>query len=337
MLDTAEIFVQAGKGGDGKVSFLRLKFMPKGGPDGGDGGEGGSVYLVGDKDINTLRMFASKQKFLADPGGDGGKRDMHGKNAEHLYIKVPVGTVISAIAQDGNKYQLGEIVSHEQKLLIARGGHGGRGNAQFKSSIQTTPMFAEPGTKGDDKNLFLELKLLADVGFVGLPNGGKSTLLSVLTKATPEIGNYPFTTLFPNLGVMEKEGKTMVLADIPGLIEGASEGKGLGQDFLRHIDRCKVLVFVLFIDETTLFSDLSLDEKANSLKDQYDMLKKELESHRTGLEKKPSLIVVNKIDIYPKELIEKIEKVFDGASVQISAAAHIGLENLKDKIFDIIV
>lgn len=335
MVDTAKIQVKAGDGGDGKVSFLRLKFMPKGGPDGGDGGNGGSVYLVGNKDMNTLRMFASKQRFAAPSGEGGGKRKMHGERAEPLEIQVPVGTVIWSVEGD-KKIQIGEIISKEQRLCVARGGKGGRGNVHFKSSVRTTPQFAEHGTPGEEKTLFLELKLLADVGLVGLPNAGKSTLLSVLTRATPEIGNYPFTTLFPNLGVMEKEGKTVVLADIPGLIEGASKGKGLGQDFLRHIDRCRVLVFVLFLEESVLFSKDSVKKKVETLKQQLHVLKKELAEHRTGLEEKPSVVAVNKMDLYSPAILREIALIFGKDGVVFSAATHKGVDALKDRIFDII-
>ena len=251
MIDYAKIYIKAGDGGDGKVGFRREKYISKGGPDGGDGGDGGSVYLVVNKDLNTLTPFQFKKKFEAERGQAGGKAKKHGKDGVDLIIEVAPGTSVKIGSREF------DMIRVEDKVCVAHGGKGGLGNWQFRSSTNTTPMVAEKGTLGEEREVTLELKLLADVGLIGLPNAGKSTLLSVLTKARPKIANYPFTTLEPNLGVViigkgsELEHrkvpnlKALVLADIPGLIEGASRGKGLGHTFLRHVERCGLLVHVL--------------------------------------------------------------------------------------------
>src|SRR3990167_4047124 len=236
MIDYAKITVTGGNGGGGKVAWRQDKFVIKGGPDGGNGGLGGSVYLTADPNLNTLKNFQFQKKFKAEDGGRGGKNRRTGRGGQDLIIKVPVGTVVNKSL---------DLVKPGESICVARGGHGGRGNWVFRSPTLTTPKFADPGEPGEVKILALELKLLADVGLIGLPNAGKSTLLSVLTKATPKIADYPFTTLEPNLGVMQLIESAFVLADIPGLIEGASVGKGLGVEFLRHIERCKILVHVL--------------------------------------------------------------------------------------------
>jgi len=264
MIDEAIFTAKAGHGGDGTVSFRREKYIPKGGPDGGDGGDGGSIYLTADPNLNTLRFFSGKTKFEADPGGRGTKQKRHGKNANDLTLMVPVGTQVYEIDVRGPTSQdppvggdvevgtsnwklLADLTQPHQRALIVQGGHGGRGNWQFRSSTNTTPREYEPGTRGEVKDIKLELKLLANIGLVGLPNAGKSTLLSVITKARPQIANYPFTTISPNLGVIDFNGgpTSLVIADIPGLIEGASAGKGLGIQFLKHIERCQLLVFVI--------------------------------------------------------------------------------------------
>ncbi len=332
MVDDVHIRVKAGNGGNGKVSLRHIKYFFKGGPDGGDGGRGGSVYLVGNRNLNTLHHFMGRKRFAAEPGGDGGDNSKHGHNGEDLEIEVPLGTVVD---------DLGEIIEEGQRLLVARGGRGGRGNEAFKSSTNQTPMTADSGTPGEEKELHLQLKVLANVGLVGFPNAGKSTVLSVLTAAQPEIANYPFTTLSPNLGVIpgykKEEERGLILADIPGLIEGAAQGKGLGHNFLRHIERCSVLVFVLYLEEGFLFAD-TLDEtqKAHMVMQQYEMLRKELEEFNPDLLKKRHIIGVNKIDTYPPELQEKIRHLFHVQHIEVllfSAATHEGIEELRAKIF----
>ncbi len=330
MIDFARITIKAGDGGNGRVSFRREKFVPKGGPDGGDGGKGGSVWLETDKDLNTLKPFQFQKKFSAQDGEAGGKNKRHGADGNDLVIKVPVGTVV-------NKEL--DLDKEGQKICLAKGGKGGKGNWQFRSPTMTTPRIAEAGTTGEAKQLALELKLLADVGLIGLPNSGKSTLLSVLTKAKPKIADYPFTTLEPNLGVMEGSHPSgLVIADIPGLIEGASKGKGLGIEFLRHIERCKILVHLL--DGAKL-----LTEPAKSLLRDYEVVRSELSSYSTSLIEKPEIVVLNKIDVLNKQQIKqamttlkKTKKKARLASresrrvIAISAATHENLEELKREL-----
>jgi GTP-binding protein len=342
MIDVADIHVQAGDGGAGRVSFRRMKFMPKGGPDGGDGGRGGSVYFVADKDMNTLQNFMSKQKYAATPGEAGGADRMHGANGEDIEIKVPVGTIVSVIEHDKEigatrvERVFGDMLEHGQRLMVAKGGFGGRGNDHFKGPTNQTPQFAERGTPGQRFELRLELKLLANVGLVGFPNAGKSSLLAAVTNARPEIANYPFTTISPNLGVLADDPthRSVVLADIPGLIEGAGSGKGLGHEFLKHVERCSVLLFVLSIDDAVLYDENASDsEKAASLKKMYDILQKELASFHPDLVKKPTIIGVNKLDLYDEKLRAEILKVFPKALL-FSAATHEGLDELKAKLLE---
>lgn len=313
MIDFARITIKAGDGGNGRVSFRREKFVPKGGPDGGDGGKGGSVWLETDKDLNTLKPFQFQKKFTAGSGEPGGKNKRHGADGSDLTIKVPVGTVV-------NKEL--DLDKEDQKICLAKGGKGGKGNWQFRSPILTTPRIAEAGSKGEAKQLSLELKLLADVGLIGLPNSGKSTLLSVLTKARPKIADYPFTTLEPNLGVMDN----LVIADIPGLIAGASKGKGLGIEFLRHIERCKILVHLL--DGAKL-----LVEPAKSLLQDYEVVRNELSQYSTSLLEKSEIVVLNKIDVLNKQQIRVAMTTLKKAKkkvICISAASHENLELLKN-------
>lgn len=340
MIDIANILVKAGDGGDGRLSFRRLKFLPKGGPDGGDGGRGGSVYFVGDKDQNTLQAFMGKRKYLATPGEMGGDNNKHGKDGEDNEVKVPIGTILTVIERDdeGNVRlgtMLGEILEHGQRIRVAKGGRGGRGNDHFKSSTNQAPQYFERGTPGQQFELRLELKLLANVGLVGFPNAGKSSLLAALTKARPEIANYPFTTISPNLGVVvDKTGdRSLVLADIPGLIEGAGKGKGLGHEFLRHVERCTALLFVLAIEDAVLYDEeASVKDKVKSLKDAMNILEKELEDYHPDLPKKPTLLGINKIDLYDEKLRKEITKIFPKALL-FSAATHEGLDELKEKLF----
>ncbi|MBU1085119.1 GTPase ObgE [Patescibacteria group bacterium] len=338
MIDYAQIYIKAGDGGDGKVSFRREKYISKGGPDGGDGGDGGSIYFMVDKDLNTLMPFQFKKKFEAERGQVGGKAKKHGKDGVDLIIKVPPGTRVKIGSREF------DMIKVEDKVGVAHGGTGGLGNWQFRSSTNTTPMLAEKGTLGEEREVVLELKLLADVGLIGMPNAGKSTLLSVLTKARPKIANYPFTTLEPNLGVMvygkgsELEHrkvpnlKTLVLADIPGLIEGASRGKGLGHTFLRHVERCGLLVHVL--DGARLLEEPSrtdLDGSEVLLKD-YEVIRKELGEYSDKLVEKSEIIVLNKIDVLSKTQINKVKKLLKVTNLElicVSGATGEGLDELR--------
>jgi GTP-binding protein len=283
-VDYAEIMVKAGNGGRGCVSFRREKYVPKGGPDGGDGGKGGSVIIQSDPHMTTLLDFRYKRQYKAENGEPGKGALKHGRNGKEVAIKVPQGTII----RDLNSGEiLADITRKDQSVVAAYGGKGGRGNAHFKSSTQQTPRKAESGLEGEERKLSLELKLLADVGIVGQPNVGKSTLLSRLSSARPKIADYPFTTLVPNLGMVRLgEHENCVMADIPGLIEGASQGKGLGIQFLKHIQRTKLLLYLL-------------DATVEDIKGEYKSLKNELKLFDPSLSRQPELIAVNKIDLVP--------------------------------------
>ncbi len=281
-LDQAHIYVRGGKGGDGIVHFRREKFVPRGGPDGGDGGRGGDVVLEVDPHLNTLAHFQHRRRFVAPAGGRGGPNRRTGKSAEPLIIPVPPGTVVYD-ADTGEL--LGDLTEPGQRLVVARGGRGGRGNARFKSARFQTPRLAEKGEPGEERNLRLELKLIADVGLVGVPNAGKSTFLAKVTAARPKIAPYPFTTLVPNLGVARLDDETtLVLADIPGLIEGAHKGVGLGHDFLRHVQRTRVLIHLL--------DGLSPDPVAD-----FDQINAELALFDPDLAQKPQIVAFNKMDL----------------------------------------
>lgn len=292
-VDRAKIYVKAGDGGNGCIAFRREKYVPKGGPAGGDGGKGGDVIIEADENLDTLLDFHYKRHYYAERGEHGRGKNQKGKDGEDLIIKVPVGTLVID-AETGEL--LADLVNHGQRVVVAKGGKGGRGNASFATSTRQTPYFAEKGEKGEERWLYLELKLLADVGLVGLPNAGKSTLLSKITNATPEIAPYPFTTKSPNLGVVERVDFVFTVADIPGLIEGAHENKGMGDEFLRHIERTSVLVFVLD------GSDWETPPKKA-----YEILQKELYLYSPKLLEKPRIIVVNKIDL--PEVQEKLKSV----------------------------
>jgi len=322
MIDYAKIRVKAGDGGDGRVSFRREKFVPKGGPDGGDGGDGGSVFLEVDKDLNTLRPFQYKKRFEARRGGQGGGAKKHGKDGEDIVLKVARGTIV-----DTGKNKI-DLTKPGQRACVTRGGKGGRGNWYFRSPSNTTPKTAEKGGRGEELELELELKLLADVGLIGLPNAGKSTLLSVLTKARPKIADYPFTTLEPNLGVMEWQGKSWVMADIPGLIEGASKGKGLGLEFLRHVERCRLLVHML--DGAKILDEEKA--KPGMLLEDYMAIRQELKQYSKELIKKPELIVLNKIDLLSEAEVKSVMASLRKTKkkvIAISAATRENLEELK--------
>jgi len=327
MIDEVRFLVKAGDGGDGKVSFRREKYVAKGGPDGGDGGQGGSIYLEVDPNLNTLRSFAGKDRFKAENGQPGGSAKKHGKNAKDLVLKAPLGTVVYDAQTDELLVDLNQ---SQKRFCFARGGQGGRGNWYFRSSTNTTPRQAEKGEKGEKRKIFLKLKVLAQIGLVGLPNAGKSTLLSVLTRAKPEIASYPFTTLSPNLGVLQAANKNdLVIADIPGLIEGASQGKGLGIRFLKHIERCRLLVYVLYPEDHCL--ELTGKKLAQELWQQKQKVRVEIKNFNPYLLKLPSLTVVNKKDILSEEQVKAIKKHFKAkkeAVLIISAATKENLETL---------
>ena len=323
-IDVAKIELKAGKGGDGSVAFRREKYEPSGGPAGGDGGDGGSIIIVGDKDIKTLMDYSYKSIYKAENGGDGRNKKQFGKKGEDLILKVPVGTLVKDYDTDTVIY---DVKHDKEEFVICKGGKGGKGNVHFKSSIRQAPRFAEPGTKGEEKTIKLELKLLADVGLIGLPNVGKSTLLSIMSNARPKIANYHFTTLEPNLGVCKVGEKSFVLADIPGLIEGASEGLGLGHDFLKHIERTKILVHVL---------DISGSEGRNPIED-FELINSELSSYNIKLNDKKMLVVLNKTDLGAEENIKEFrEKYSDKVDeiVEISAATTENVDKLMYLIAD---
>ena len=314
-VDTAKIFVQAGRGGNGAVSFRRELYIEKGGPDGGDGGKGGNVVFRATKDLNTLLNFRYKPEIKAKNGENGSKRNKTGKSGEDLIVKVPVGTLVK---RDGEI--LADLKFDSEEAIIARGGDGGFGNAHFKSSVRQTPRVAELGEAGEAFEADLELKLLADVGLVGFPNAGKSTFLSVVSNARPEIANYAFTTLTPNLGVAEIDGSNLLIADIPGLIEGASEGKGLGDAFLRHVERTSVLLHLIDIYEE------NPDE-------QYKIIREELKKYQPELLNRPEIIALTKSEGMDAEMIDfqisKLRKVAGDSQIfAISSSAHQGLKEV---------
>ena len=319
-VDKARISIHAGRGGDGAVSFHREKYIAAGGPDGGDGGRGGNVVFKVDDHMSTLMDFRYKRKYVAGTGMNGSGKRCTGKDGETLYIKVPRGTII----RDTETGAIMHDMSTGEDWIAARGGRGGWGNVHFATPTRQVPRFAKPGLPGESLDITLELKLLADVGLVGFPNVGKSTLLSVVSKAHPKIANYHFTTLFPNLGVVYvDEGVSFVMADIPGIIEGASEGAGLGHDFLRHIDRCRLLVHLV---------DVSGSEGRDPIED-FDAINAELREYSPELAERPQIVVGNKSDLLweNRENIEKLREHVEGLGYtffEMSAAAHKGTREL---------
>lgn len=314
-VDTAKVFIQAGKGGNGAVSFRRELYIEKGGPDGGDGGRGGNVIFKATKDLNTLLNFRYKPELKAKNGENGSKRNKTGKTGENLIVKVPVGTLVK---KEG--IILADLDIDGKEVIIANGGDGGFGNAHFKSSVRQTPRVAELGEAGETFEADLELKLLADIGLVGFPNAGKSTFLSVVSNARPEIANYAFTTLTPNLGVASIDDSNLLIADIPGLIEGASEGKGLGDAFLRHVERTSVLLHLIDIYE---------EDPAK----QYQIIREELAKYQPELLDRPELIALTKSEGMDEDLkayqVEKIKQVAPNSQIfVISSVAHQGLKEL---------
>ena len=319
-LDQVKIHIKAGNGGSGAASFRREKFVEFGGPDGGDGGRGGSVIFVTDKNLNTLIDFRYQQHFKAERGQDGKGKKQTGKNGKDLILKVPIGT---QIFESDNNTLIKDLTHSEEKIIIANGGKGGLGNVRFKSSINRAPRKKTEGRKGEDFWIWLQLKVIADVGIVGMPNSGKSSLLTALTNARPKIANYPFTTTNPNLGVADYNNKEVTLADIPGLIEGAHEGTGLGDKFLMHIERCKNILHLIDITNDNLFEN-------------YSKIRKELFKYSNKLVKKKEIIVFNKIDmIDEKEVNRKIDifkKRINKKIFTISALKHLGLINIKKNL-----
>lgn len=317
-IDKSKIRVVSGRGGNGMVAWRREKYVDKGGPAGGDGGRGGDVYLVADENMSTLMDFKHKSVFKADAGENGGIKNMHGRCAKDLYIKVPVGTVVKDI-KTGNI--IADLKTDGQTVMVAKGGRGGRGNARFATAQKRAPQFCEPGEPPIERELFLELKLIADVGLLGMPNAGKSTLISRISSAKPKIADYPFTTLIPNLGVVKKRsGDGYVVADIPGLIEGASEGVGLGHDFLRHVERCRFLVHLIDSTEENPFEN-------------YKKINLELEKHSEHLAGLYQIIALNKIDSINDECRAKLLSQLKEVSNDVFEISAVTGENL-DKLLD---
>ena len=324
MIDTAQIIVKAGNGGDGHVSFHRAKYVPKGGPDGGDGGNGGNIVFHSTKKLNTLSLFHRKKRYEAKAGEDGMKNKKHGRNGEDFIINIPIGTQVKS--EDGKfSYDF----TKEESVTIATGGNGGIGNVHFKSSTNQTPLQSTKGTEGQTLELSIELKILADIGIIGLPSSGKSTLLNALTNSQAKTASYHFTTLEPNLGVLSRNGKEIVLADIPGLIEGASEGRGLGHDFLRHIERTNLLIHILDGMEGIL--------DVKKIVENYKVIRNELKQWEENLLKKKEIVVINKTDITEvKDTKGKITEAFKKLNITplfISAITMDGLDTLVNEIY----
>jgi len=320
-LDKAKIKITSGVGGNGMVAWRREKYVDMGGPAGGDGGRGGDVYIIADENLSTLLDFRYKSKFEAGQGEHGKSKNMHGKSGEDIYIKVPVGTIIKDVKTGKN---IADLKQHSDKTLVAKGGRGGRGNARFASSIKRSPQFCEPGEPGIERDLELELKLIADIGLLGMPNAGKSTLISVISAAKPKIADYPFTTLVPNLGVVKKpDGESFVVADIPGLIEGASEGVGLGHDFLRHVERTKFLIHIVDMLEPHPYHN-------------FEIINNELKKYNERLANAYQIVVLNKADSALPEKTEELKKEFSKDQNDvfvISAVTKQGLEELMNFVF----
>lgn len=321
--DRVKIFVKAGHGGDGAVSFRREKYVPKGGPDGGDGGRGGSVIIEADHNLNSLQPFRYKKKFAAESGQPGMGAKKSGKDAEDLVIKVPVGTLIWDAEHE---LLLADLFAPGESFIAAVGGRGGRGNVHFANSVRQAPRFSKSGGLGEERELILDLKLIADVGLLGLPNAGKSTLISVISNAKPKIADYPFTTLKPQLAVVDHYAERALFADIPGLIEGAAEGLGLGHEFLRHIERCRLLIHLV---------DVASVDPSTALAN-YRLIREELKAYSTELAAKEELIVLNKIDSLTAEQIQEVEAEFSAAGLDycmISAVTGAGVPELLSEAF----
>ena len=323
-VDTAKVYVKAGKGGNGAISFRREIYIPKGGPDGGDGGKGGDVVFVASKDCDTLIDFRFQPKLIAEDGKAGSGQKSSGKSGKDLIVEVPIGTVVKR----GDEI-VADLTHDEERAIVAHGGDGGYGNWHFRSSTRQTPRIAELGNPGEAFEAELELKLLADVGLIGFPNAGKSTFLSVVSNATPEIADYPFTTITPNLGVAQIDNHSILIADIPGLIEGASEGKGLGDRFLRHVERTKVLLHLI---------DVYTDDAGKAYRD----IRKELENYSADLAARPELVVLTKVEGVDQEIIDMqmaaiLKENPDAKVMAISSSAHQGLTEVLRELREMMV
>jgi len=316
-LDKAKIRVVSGHGGNGMVAWRREKYVDKGGPAGGDGGRGGDIYFIGDENMSTLLDFKIKSVYKAECGENGASKGMHGACAKDLFIRVPLGTLVRDM-KTGNV--IADITENEKKVLIAKGGRGGRGNARFATAQKRAPQFCEPGEPGIERTLELELKLIADIGLLGMPNAGKSTFISAVSSAKPKIADYPFTTLVPNLGVVKNDDGSYVVADIPGLIEGASEGVGLGHEFLRHVERCRFLIHIV---------DLTSENPVRN----YEIINSELKKHSERLADLYQIVVLNKIDSISDEDKERYEKEFKKFNKDVFLISAVTRENLNELLY----
>ncbi len=324
-IDTAKIIIRSGKGGPGMVSFRREKYVPKGGPDGGNGGKGGDVIFRAEPHMNTLLDFKYKRHFFAENGAPGGTKKMFGKNGADMIIKVPCGTLVKN-AETGEV--IADLTDAGEEAVVLRGGKGGKGNWEFRSPTNQTPRYAEPGLPGEEIEVILELKLIADVGIVGFPNAGKSTLIATISAAKPKIADYPFTTLVPNLGIVKIDfAKNYTVADIPGLIEGAAEGKGLGIQFLRHVERTRVLLFLIEAQSEDHITD-------------YNTLCRELEKYNPAMLEKKKLIAISKIDTVDEDTAKEFSELhFDDypeKPLLISSVTHTNIDKLKYKLWELI-
>lgn len=327
-VDKARIFVKAGNGGNGAVSFRREKYVPAGGPDGGDGGRGASIIVEADSGLRTLMDFKYKKKYSAPNGEDGSKKRRAGKNGEDLLLKVPEGTIIR---DEKSGLVIADLKNAGDRVVIAKGGYGGKGNQHFANAVRQAPAFAKSGTDGEERWVLLELKMIADVGLLGFPNVGKSTFLSVVTSAKPKIANYHFTTLTPNLGVVQtRHGDSFVMADIPGIIEGAADGVGLGHDFLRHVERTKVLIHIV---------DISGVEGRDAVED-FDKINEELKLYNEKLATRPQIVVANKADLlYDKSIYEKFKLTMEERGYEVfkmSAVTRDGVDAVIDRVSQIL-
>ena len=323
--DRAKIIIKSGKGGDGHVSFRREKYVPNGGPDGGDGGKGGDIIFVVDKGMNTLSDYRHRRKFAAENGEEGGKRNCHGKKGADLILKVPEGTIIRDAESDK---VIADMSGDNKRQIILTGGRGGLGNQHYATSTMQAPKYAQPGGESIEIEVQLELKVIADVGLVGFPNVGKSTFLSRVTNAKPKIANYHFTTLNPNLGVVDLDGNGFVIADIPGLIEGASEGIGLGHEFLRHIERTKVIIHMV---------DGASVEGRDPLED-IKAINKELEAYDPAILDKPQVIAANKMDVCmegSEKIIEKLRKEFEPKGIEVFSISAVSGQGVKELLYHV--
>lgn len=321
-IDKVVVEVRSGKGGDGMIAFLHEKYVAKGGPSGGNGGRGASIIFRANKSINTLYNFRHSKVFIGADGEKGGTKNKYGRGANDVIVDVPLGTIVY---EEKDHRFIADLSSDGEMVTVAKGGRGGRGNAAFKSDKNRVPRIAENGLPGETKRLILELKLLADVGLVGLPNAGKSTLLSVVSNANPEIADYPFTTIEPNLGVVNvSKFETFVMADLPGLIEGAHQGKGLGLTFLRHLERCRVIVHVVSMEEENPYEN-------------FKIVQNELKSYGMGLDKRPMIVVASKMDDETSEdKFREFKKKYKGEVIKLSSLIHKGLDELINKCHELL-